>query len=115
MAEDSLPLEISVRETRTRLENAGSDRPRLVDVRDPDEFEYCRIAGAELIPLPTVPTDAKAKLPDRSAEIIVYCHHGMRSLRAVEQLRALGYTNARSMAGGIDRWSAEIDPEVPRY
>ena len=86
-----------------------------MDVRDPDEFEHCRIAGAELIPLPTVSTDAAAKLPDKSAEIIVYCHHGRRSLYAVEQLRALGYTNARSMAGGIDRWSAEIDPTVPRY
>ncbi len=71
---------------------------------------YCRLPGAELIPLATVPTDAADKLPDKSAEIIVYCHHGMRSLHAVGQLRALGYANARSMAGGIDRWSREIDP-----
>ena len=115
MARTSPPLEISVQDTQARLAAGGSDRPRLVDVRDADEFAYCQIAGAELIPLPTVPTDARARLPDLSAEIIVYCHHGRRSLYAVEQLRALGYANAQSMAGGIDRWSAEIDSEVPRY
>ena len=108
------PLEISVRETQERLAEHVA-RPRLIDVRDPEEFVYCRLPGAELIPLPTVPTDAAAKLPDRDAEIIVYCHHGMRSMHAAQQLRALGYTNARSMAGGIDRWSREVDSGVPRY
>ena len=110
---DAAPLEISVRETEQRL--ASGDAVRLVDVRDPEEFAYCQLPGAELIPLPTVPIDAAAKLPDRDAEIIVYCHHGMRSMHATQQLRALGYANARSMAGGIDRWSREIDPSVPRY
>ena len=104
---------MSVQETEQRL--ASGDAVRLVDVRDPEEFAYCQLPGAELIPLPTVPTDATAKLPDRETEIIVYCHHGMRSMYAVEQLRALGYSNARSMAGGIDRWSREIDPAVRRY
>ena len=106
-------LEISVQETQARLAAGGA--VRLVDVRDPDEFAYCQLPGAELIPLPTVPTDAAAKLPDRDAEIIVYCHHGMRSMAATQRLRALGYTNARSMAGGIDQWSREVDPGVPRY
>ncbi len=109
---DLPPAEIGIAEARARLESGGA---RLVDVRDPDEFAYCRLPGAELIPLATVPSDAAAKLPDKSAEIIVYCHHGMRSLHAVGQLRALGYTNARSLAGGIDRWSREVDPDVPRY
>ena len=104
--------EIGVAEARERLEAGGA---RLIDVRDPDEFAYCQLPGAELIPLATVPSEAAAKLPDKSAEIIVYCHHGMRSLHAVGQLRALGYTNARSLAGGIDRWSREADPSVPRY
>ncbi len=107
------PLEISVQETSERL--AAGSAVRLVDVRDPDEFAYNRLPDAELIPLPTVPTDAAAKLPDRDAEIIVYCHHGMRSMNAAQQLRARGYTNVRSMAGGIDRWSREVDPAVPRY
>ena len=110
---DAPPLEISVQETQQRL--AAGDAVRLVDVRDPEEFAYCQLPGAQLIPLQTVPTDAAAKLPDPEAEIIVYCHHGMRSMQAVQFLRARGYTNARSMAGGIDRWSREVDPEVPRY
>ena len=110
---DTPPLEISVQQTRERL--AAGSAVRLVDVRDPEEFEYCQIPGAELIPLLTIPIDAAAKLPDRDAEIIVYCHHGMRSMQAAQQLRARGYTNVRSMAGGVDRWSREIDPTVPRY
>ncbi len=112
---DTLPLEISVAETRDKLATSESERPRLIDVRDPDEFTYCQLPNAELIPLATVPTDASGKLADKAAEIIVYCHHGMRSMQAAGQLRALGYTNVRSMAGGIDQWSREVDPSVPRY
>ena len=110
---DAPPLAISVQETQQRL--AAGDAVCLVDVRDPEEFAYCQLPGAQLIPLQMVPTDAAAKLPDPEAEIIVYCHHGMRSMQAVQFLRARGYPNARSMAGGIDRWSREVDPEVPRY
>jgi len=112
---EAVPLEISVAETRERLAVDGSARLRLIDVRDTDEFAYCLLPGAALLPLATVPTDATAKLPDKTAEIIVYCHHGLRSMQAVGQLRALGYANARSMAGGIDRWAREIDPGVARY
>lgn len=112
---EPLPLEISIADARERLAAGATNRPRLIDVRDPDEFVFCQLPGAELIPLATVPTDAADKLPDKSAEIIVYCHHGMRSLHAVGQLRAMGYTKVRSMTGGIDRWSREVDPGVPRY
>ena len=113
MSEDS-SLEVSVAETQRLLAvKAGSIR--LVDVRDPDEYEHCRLPGAELIPLPTLPSEAAAKLPDKEAHILLYCHHGMRSLRAAEILRQLGYKHAQSMAGGIDRWSHEIDSTVPRY
>jgi rhodanese-related sulfurtransferase len=110
----SVPLEVGVQDTQRLMAEKGADL-KLIDVRDPDEYEHCRLAGAELIPLPTITTDAQAKLPDKDAEIIVYCHHGMRSLQAVEQLRAMGYANARSMAGGIDKWSQEIDSTVRRY
>jgi adenylyltransferase/sulfurtransferase len=108
------PLEISLREASTLLEEK-SGAPRLIDVRDPDEFEYCRIRGAELIPLATIASQAAARLPDKDAPILLYCHHGMRSMRAAEILRGLGYWNTRSVAGGINRWSVEIDPSVPRY
>ena len=108
------PLETSVIESQ-RLLAAEAGKLRLVDVRDPDEYEHCRLPGAELIPLSTLPADAAAKLPDKDATILLYCHHGMRSLRAAETLRQVGYKNATSMAGGIDRWSREIDSTVPRY
>ena len=111
---DPASIEVSVVETQ-RLLAAEAGSVRLVDVRDPDEYERCRLPGAELIPLATLPTEAAAKLPDKGATILLYCHHGMRSLRAAELLRELGYENARSVAGGIDRWSHEIDSTVPRY
>ena len=111
---DLPPLEISIQETQRLLAEEGADL-RLVDVRDPDEYAHCHISRSELIPLATLPSEAAAKLPDKSAQILVYCHHGMRSMRAAEFLRERGYTNARSMAGGIDRWSREIDSTVPTY
>ena len=111
---DLPPLEISVQETQRLLAAEGADL-RLIDVRDPEEYEHCRLPRAELIPLSTLPTDAAAKLPDKAAQILLYCHHGMRSARAADYLRQMGYTNARSVAGGIDRWAHEIDPTTPTY
>ena len=109
-----VPLEISVLATQRRMAEAGASL-RLVDVRDPEEFAYNRLPGSELIPLLELPSVAAERLPDKAAEILVYCHHGMRSANAANYLRQLGYANARSMAGGIERWSREIDPSVPRY
>ena len=65
------------------------------------------------MPLGTLP--ASLALFEEAGEIVVYCHHGVRSLNAVAWLRAQGIEGARSMAGGIERWSAEVDPAVPRY
>jgi adenylyltransferase/sulfurtransferase len=115
-ADNALPLEIGAHEAEALISAGNGTETRLIDCRDPDEFAFNRIAGAELIPLPTLPGDAAARLgQNRDARIVVYCHHGMRSARAAGILRALGYRNAQSLAGGIDRWSVEIDPAVPRY
>ncbi len=111
-----LPLEISVREAVERLAGRAESGLRLIDCRDPEEFAFNRIDGAELIPLSTLPRVAADRLgDDKSAPLVVYCHHGMRSARAASVLRQLGYLQAQSLAGGIDRWSQEIDPAVPRY
>ena len=110
----SNPLEITVQETAQLLDTPDS-KPRLIDVREPDEFEVCKIEGAELLSLSAFVQDFAAKLPDKSQVILLYCHHGMRSLRAAEYLANLGYTGVKSVSGGIDQWSREIDPEVPRY
>jgi len=103
--------EIQVRELQERME---SGRPfTLLDVREPFEFEMARIEGANLIPLGELPR--RVGELDREAEILVFCHSGMRSERAAEFLRSAGFAKVASVAGGIDAWSQEIDPEVPRY
>ena len=93
--------------------DSGEDL-RLIDVREPFEVRQAGIAGAEVIPMREVP-NAAAALEDEEKPIIVFCHHGMRSLQVVGWLREHGVENCFSMAGGIDRWSLEIDPKVPRY
>jgi rhodanese-related sulfurtransferase len=104
-------LEITPQEVKSRLDRG--EKLLLVDVREPWEHAQCRIEGAELIPMGTIPANVQ-KL-DSDEDVIFYCHHGMRSLDVANWLRAQGVARAKSMAGGIDRWSAEIDAKVPRY
>jgi len=104
-------LEISVAEFRRR-QKAGEEF-LLVDVREPWEFEVCRIEGAKLMPMRTIPANLQAL--DGDKDVICYCHHGQRSLDVAAWLRAQGVESAQSLAGGIERWSREIDPTVPRY
>ena len=91
----------------------GSDKLLLVDVREPWEYDLCKIPGAKLIPLGTLPAMLNSLLD--ADEVICYCHHGIRSLDAAVWLRQQGVESAKSMAGGIERWSLEVDPNVPRY
>jgi len=87
----------------------------LVDVRTPGEWETARIMGAKLIPLAELTTRIDEIKSQPEKPIVVHCHHGMRSLRAVQWLRQIGVQHAKSMAGGIDGWSLWVDPSVPRY
>ncbi len=104
-------LEITPAELKARL-NSG-EKLVLVDVREPWEQEICRIEGARLVPLGALAANVNT-LPDVD-ELICYCHHGMRSLDAATWLRFQGFEKAKSLAGGIERWSVEVDPNVPRY
>lgn len=88
---------------------------RLIDCREEDEFAICRIAGAELLPLSRFGAEALTRLGGEERPIVVYCHHGMRSLQATMHLRARGLAQVWSLAGGIDLWSREVDPGVGRY
>ncbi|BDC53131.1 rhodanese domain protein [Bryobacterales bacterium F-183] len=108
------PLEITVAELQAKL--AAGEAVHLVDVREPMEHATAAIDGAELIPMNTVP-QRLAHLEDRaeSGQLVVFCHHGMRSLMVINWLREQGIPNCVSLAGGIDRWSIEADPKVPRY
>jgi rhodanese-related sulfurtransferase len=104
-------LEILPSDVKQRLDRG--EKMLLVDVREPHEFAICHIEGAVLIPMGTIPANLQ-KL-DTDEDVICFCHHGMRSMDVANWLRAQGVKSAKSMAGGIDRWSLEIDPKVPRY
>lgn len=106
------PLEISVAEASTLLRNSP-DTVTLIDVREPWETEICRVAGAEFIPMRQVP-EHLGSLP-RDRQLLVMCHHGARSQRVTEFLRAQGFTAATNIAGGIAAWADEIDPSLARY
>jgi rhodanese-related sulfurtransferase len=114
MAEPALPLETTPQDIQRRI--AAGEKLLLVDVREPAEFQVARIPGAELIPMRTVPAQLqRLEAAADDSTVIVYCHHGVRSLNVVNWLREQGVSGCQSMAGGIDRWSLQIDPSVPRY
>jgi len=89
------------------------DAPVLLDVREPHEWAIVRLPDARLVPLNSLP-DALDTL-NRSEEIVVYCHHGLRSAAAVDWLREQGFDRARNLVGGIDRWTRDVDPSMRRY
>lgn len=95
--------------------DAGEDMD-LIDCRLPRERELTRIEPSRLIPLQVLAQAFDEQLAGREdRQIIVYCHRGARSLAFVEALRARGFTNARSMAGGINLWNTDIDPSGTVY
>jgi rhodanese-related sulfurtransferase len=106
------PLQITPREVKQRLD--AGEKLRLIDVREPFEYRQARIEGSELIPMRSAPQSLDS-LAAEEAPLIVFCHHGMRSLQVVNWLREQGVERSSSMEGGIDRWSLEVDPTVPRY
>jgi adenylyltransferase/sulfurtransferase len=104
-------LEITPQSLRQRLDRG--DKLLLIDVREPWEHQLCSIDGAKLLPMGTIPANLQSL--DTGDDVICYCHHGVRSLDVTVWLRGQGVEGAMSLAGGIDRWSTEIDPNVPRY
>ena len=107
-------LELTPQEAKLR--SGGADKALLIDVREPEEFALARIDGAMLIPMQSIPAELQKieRLADEQ-DLMVICHHGVRSLQVVSWLRGHGIENVYSVAGGIDRWSREVDADVPRY
>lgn len=103
------PLETDVA-TAARLQQEGA---LLLDVREPFEVALCAIPGSRHIPMRQIP-ESLAELP-RDRLILVQCHHGGRSLHVTQYLRANGFPQVTNVAGGIDAWSEQIDPGIPRY
>ena len=109
-------FEISVSDVSKFVDSGAiPESVRLVDCREEDEFALCKIQGAELVPLSTFAGRDFSLLLDPEVPVVIYCHHGMRSAHAAEFLRSSGYPLAFSMAGGIDKWSSDIDPSIHRY
>jgi rhodanese-related sulfurtransferase len=92
---------------------ARGERVRLIDVREPAEFELAKVEGAELLPLSRFQEWAGAL--DPAEEIVFMCHHGIRSAHVCALLARAGFAKLYNLAGGIDRWSEEVDPRMPRY
>jgi rhodanese-related sulfurtransferase len=112
MAEGPLAnIEVTPREVSKRIERG--DKFLFVDVREQWEHETSHIEGSVLIPLREIPANLQRLVEAR--EIVTFCHHGMRSLDAAAWLRSQGIEGAQSMSGGIDQWTTEVDPLVPRY
>jgi rhodanese-related sulfurtransferase len=107
------PLEIDVRTVAAKL--SAAEKFLLLDCREPDEYNRVHIAGALLLPMSELDQRVGELASHRDREIVVHCHHGGRSLRVTRWLREQGFPNVQSMAGGIDAWSLEIDPSLPRY
>jgi rhodanese-related sulfurtransferase len=112
MSDDPLAnIEITPREVKNMMDRG--EKFLFVDVREKWEFETSWIENTVLVPMREIPSNL-AKF-EEADNIVLFCHHGIRSLDAAAWLRSQDIPGAKSMTGGIDRWSAEIDPKVPRY
>ncbi|MBL8854668.1 MAG: rhodanese [Planctomycetaceae bacterium] len=87
----------------------------LLDCREQNEFDYAHLPGCRLFPMSEIGSRLTELSEFRNRTIVVYCHHGVRSLRVANWLSSNGFTDVYNMAGGIDRWSLEVDPQTPRY
>lgn len=103
--------QLSPREVAARL--AADDPPLLLDVRTAQEHAIAAIEGALLLPMNELTARVAELDPDR--QTIVMCHHGVRSLHVAHYLVDRGFEQVANLAGGIERWSREVDPSIPRY
>jgi adenylyltransferase/sulfurtransferase len=87
----------------------------LVDVREQQEHAFAALPNSQHIPLGELPVRAAEVQPPDGALVVVYCHHGVRSLKGAAFLEVNGVSPVASLAGGIDAWSLFVDPGVPRY
>lgn len=104
--------QLSVEQLKEKMDR--KDSFRLIDVREEGEYQTAHIEGSVLLPLSQFAEKALKELKPEE-ELIIHCHHGGRSQRACEFLKAQGFQKLSNLAGGIDAWSVKIDPQVPRY
>jgi rhodanese-related sulfurtransferase len=105
--------QISVFELQAMLNGEPNAKPRLLDVREPWEFQLAHIEGSELRPMQTIPNQIDEI--DRSHPTVVICHHGARSLQVVAFLERQGFQNLHNLQGGIDAWARQVDTSIALY
>ncbi len=108
-----MPKQITASDLSTRI--GVGEKILLVDVRQPEEYALAKIAGSTLIPLPELMSRVGEVEPEDGTSIVVYCHHGVRSVTGAAILERAGNASVFSLAGGIDAWSCQVDATVPRY
>ena len=104
---------ISAPQLAAWLADAGGVKPRLLDVREPWEYQRARIDGSRLVPMREVPGRLEEIDPGR--EVVAICHHGGRSAQVALFLEKNGYSKVHNLVGGVDAWSRTVDPAVPTY
>ena len=95
------------------IADGGRAKPLLLDVREPWEYQTCRIAGSRHIPMAQIP--ARRDEIDSEAEVVVICHHGGRSMQVAMFLENSGFSKLHNLAGGVDAWAKSVDPSMPVY
>ena len=103
---------MTVRDLKTRLDQA-TEKPLILDVREPWETKLCALPDSLLIPMGQIPT--RATELDAQREIVVVCHHGVRSLQVAYFLANQGFKKLYNLQGGVDAWAREIDPTMHQY
>ena len=112
-AASATPAGLEITAPELARERKSNQRLQLIDVREPHEWDICHIEGATLIPLGELP--ARLNDLDGHDPIVTQCHSGVRSMRALELLKAAGFSKVRSLKGGISAWARDVDPEMPVY
>lgn len=95
------------------LADPAREKPLLLDVREPWEFQTCHIEGATLIPMNAIP--ARHYELDRDAPVVCICHHGARSMQVAAFLERNGFTQVTNLTGGVHAWAQQVDSTMPTY
>ena len=103
----------SALELSTWLNNTTKEQPILLDVREPNEYDYCHIDGSLHMPMNTIPNKLSEISIDK--EIVCICHHGVRSMQVAMFLEQNGFTQISNLTGGVHAWALEIDSSMPTY
>jgi rhodanese-related sulfurtransferase len=109
----SMSVELAALELSEWLQSENP--PLLLDVREVDEHKFVALPDSKLIPLGELPARVAEIAEWKDRDVLVYCHHGIRSLHAIRFLRGEGFSKLRNLSGGIHAWACEVDPEMKRY